>query len=159
MQLLEMMANMGNKKLSEHSPRVTDKRGFFVYKKGTVVGRFGKQDIDEGFPMYLYTNRKDRDVYERRYLGREEQTFYLGKDIRVPSVKQQIVELYNFTKDPYVLDEPFEYWRDHINQGGNIADGYFRYMESNGYDGLIDYRNAGLEINDPILILNPKKMS
>lgn len=107
--------------------------------------------------MYLYTNRKDRDVYERRYLGREEQTFYLDKDIRVPSVKQQIVELYNFTKDPYVLDEPFEYWREHINQGGNIADGYFRYMESNGYDGLIDYRNAGLEINDPILILNPKK--
>lgn len=157
MQLLEVIATAGIRKLSERPTRIKDKNGDYVYKKGMVVGRFGRQDIEEDIPMYLYTNRRDREIYSKRFDGREDQQFYLTKDVISPNEEKQIVELYYFTKDRNVLDDPFEYWKDKINQWGPIADGYFKYMKNKGYDALIDLRNAGVIADDPILLLDPKK--
>ena len=80
MQLLEVIATAGIRKLSERPTRIKDKNGDYVYKKGMVVGRFGRQDIEEDIPMYLYTNRRDREIYSKRFDGREDQQFYLRSE-------------------------------------------------------------------------------
>ncbi len=138
---------------SNKSPKIQLSNGDFLYKKGTVVGRYGKQDLDNS-PMYLYTNKKDRDKYED-YIGGEEQKFIVKKPIKIPNEVDQLYELYKYTKDPDVINNTYDYWKDHINQGGPIADGYFKHMKELGYDGLIDSRNSGYIADDPILLLDP----
>lgn len=141
--------------LTETSPKIKDSNDDYIYKKGVVLGRYGKQKLD-GNPMYLFTNKKDRNKYAD-YLGGEEQYFVVKKDIKMPSEGKQLIELYNYTKDPRVVNDPYFYWKDNINQSGKIADGYFKYMSEKGYDALVDVRNSGGVADDPILLLNPKR--
>ena len=141
--------------MTETSPKIKDSNGDYIYKKGVVLGRYGKQKLD-GNPMYLFTNKKDRNKYAD-YLGGEEQYFVVKKDIKMPSEDKQLIELYNYTKDPRVVNDPYFYWKDNINQSGKIADGYFKYMSEKGYDALVDVRNSGGVADDPILLLNPKR--
>ena len=143
-----------NQEYSKTSPKQETKNGDYIYKKGTVVGRCGEPYFDN--PLYLFTNEKDREVYKRNF-GDKEYKFRLTKNIKTPNKVSQIVELYNYTKDPEVLNDPFEYWKDTINTFGPTADGYFKHMKKKGYDGLVDIRNAGVISDDPILLLNPKK--
>ena len=145
--------NATNTTLSQHSPKIKDSNGDYVYPKGIVVGRYGKQILDDQ-PMYLFTNEKDRKTYEKR-MGGAEQRFVVKKSIKIPSATNQLYELYRYTKDPNVLSDPFEYWKDYINQGGKIADGFFRHMTDSGYNALVDIRNLGGIADDPILLLNP----
>jgi hypothetical protein len=140
--------------LSQSSPKVKDASGDYIYPKGTVVGRVGQQKLDTN-PMYLYTNEKDRSVYKNRF-GGEEQKFILKKSVKIPTENRQIIELYKFTKDPAVLSDPYEYWKDTINIGGTTADRFFKHMSKLGYDALVDSRNAGVIADDPILLINPK---
>lgn len=145
----------GDTTLSQISPKIKDTNGDYIYRKGTVVGRYGKQQLDDT-PMYLFTNEKDRNVYSN-YLGGEEQRFVVKKSIKIPTETKQLVELYKYTKDPDVLNDPYYYWKEHINQGGPIADGFFKFMRDNGYNALVDVRNSGGVSDDPILLLNPKE--
>lgn len=147
--------NDENTTLSQLPPKIKDSNGDYIYRKGTVMGRYGKQNLDER-PMYLFTNEKDRNKY-KNYLGGEEQRFIVKKSIKIPTDINQIIELYNYTKDPTVIDDPYYYWKDNINQGGKIADGFFKYMSEKGYHALVDIRNSGHVADDPILLLNPRE--
>lgn len=142
-------------KMSNESPKIKLDNGDYLYKKGTVVGRFGEK-LFGNEPTYLYTNKKDRDVYENR-IGGTEYTYKLKKSVRVPDENKQFIELFKYTGDTAVIEDAYTYWKENINQGGKIADGYFKYMQSLGYDALVDSRNAGVISNDPIILLNPKK--
>ena len=144
-----------NTTLTEQSPKVKDANGDYVYEKGAVLGRYGKQKLGDG-PMYLFTNDKDRKTYEKR-IGGEEQRFVVEKPIKMPTINKQLYELYRYTKDPEVLSDPYYYWKDHINQGGKIADGFFTHMTNAGYSALVDIRNWSGVADDPILLLNPKE--
>lgn len=143
------------KKLSQTSPKIKDSNGDYIYRKGTVMGRYGKQNLDEG-PMYLFTNEKDRRTY-KDYIGGEEQKFICKKNIKIPTEDNQIYELYKLTKDPKVLNDPYYYWKDNINQGGKIYDSFVQHMTNKGYDALVDVRNAGGVADDPILLINPEE--
>ena len=144
-----------NTALSPSSPKVKDANGDYVYKKGAIVGRHGKQKLSDE-PMYLFTNEKDKNVYAKR-IGGEEQRFVITKNVKMPDVGKQLMELYKYTKDPAVINDPYDYWKDHINQGGTVADGYFKHMRDSGYDALVDVRNYGHVADDPILMINPKE--
>ena len=139
---------------SDSSPKIKTKNGDYIYKKGTVIGRFGAQKIDDNI-MFAYTNKKDRSYYSNRF-GGEEQIMICKKDIKMPSLSKQFLELYKYTGDKQWINNPYEYWKDHINVIGPMADGYFNYMKKQGYDAVIDFRNYGLT-EDPIMILNPKQ--
>jgi hypothetical protein len=141
-----------NNSISNNSPKKLLDTGDYLYKKGTVMGRLGEYDPD--YPIYLYTNNKDRNIYKNRFGGRKEYTLKLLKDVKMPNYKRQIAELYLLTKDKKVLEDPYEYWKDNINQGGQIADEYFKYMKSKGYNALVDIRNLENVSNDPILIID-----
>lgn len=145
-----------NNKLSKESPKIIDSNGDYIYEKGTVVGRMGKQSLDEPYPMYLFTNEKDRRKY-KKYLGGEEQAFIVKKSIKMPTKNKQIYELYKYTKDDDAINDSYYYWKDNINGDDITAAGFFKYMKEKGYDALIDIRNAGGVADDPILLLNPKE--
>jgi hypothetical protein len=147
--VLGMKWGVRKKELSKHSPAV-DHGTYVEYPKGTTVGRFGEYDPD--YPMYLFTNKTDRDDYSK-YIGGEEHTFTTTKKIKRPSYEEQIKELYRFTKDRAVLEDPYEYWKETINQLGNTAEGYFNHMRSLGYTALLDVRNYGMT-EDPILLID-----
>jgi hypothetical protein len=138
-----------DKGLSEHSPAI-DHGTYCEYPKGTTLGRYG--EYDPNYPMYLYTNKKDRDSYSK-LIGGDEHTLITTKSIKRPSYDEQINRLYEFTKDKAVIEDPYDYWKERINQGGNVADGYFKYMKSLGYSALLDVRNYGLT-DDPILLID-----
>lgn len=140
---------------SEKPPKYKTDNGDYVYSKGSIFGHFGEGSFR--YPIYLYTNQKDRDIY-KKYLDRPEEHIYRSKkNIKIPNEVSQIVELYKYTKDEKVLENPYEYWKDNINQGGKISDGFIKHMKIKGYDALVDIRNAGIVSEDPILLLEPKK--
>lgn len=155
----------GKARYSKESPRKETPDGNYVYKKGTIAGRFGsnksfnnKKDI-----TYLYTNEKDRFMYKNKGFGNDELTYKFKKDVKMPKLQKQYEELLEFVKNDkeksnqydYAVDEPFEFWKDNVNQGGHFADRYFASMKEKGYDALIDFRNVGMA-KDPIIILSPK---
>jgi hypothetical protein len=141
---------------SSQSPKQELNDKVNVYKKGTIVGHVN--EYNKNYPVYLYTNQKDRDFYKNRLNDKEEHIFQVRKDIKVPSnASQQIMELYRYTKDKDCLNDPWEYWKDNINQGGQIYEGFIKHMKIKGYDGFIDIRNYGMA-DDPILVFEPKKM-
>lgn len=144
-----------NTTLTQNTPKLKDSNGDYIYKKGTVMGRYGKQKLDN-VPMYLFTNEKDKQVYKKR-MGGEEQKFVLKKTIKIPTETNQLIELYKYTKDKRVIQDPYYYWKENINQGGKIADGYFKHMTNLGYSALVDVRNSGIVSDDPIILLHPKK--
>lgn len=144
---------LNSNELSSSSPKTVLKNGDSLYKKGTVIGRFGDYDLKD--PTYFYTNKADRDIYSD-HIGGKEYSFKLKRTIKIPSEKNQILELYKLTKDEEVLNDPYTYWKDHINQGGKNAQQYFKHMKNKGYEGLVDSRNAGGVAEDPILIFNPR---
>lgn len=144
---------LSNNTLSTSSPKKVLSNGDSIYKKGTIIGRYGSFNHKD--PTYFFTNQEDRDVYSD-HIGGKEYRFRLKKSIKIPSEVKQIEELYNFTKDEEVLRDPYYYWKDNINQGGKLADRYFKYMKNKGYDGLVDTRNSGGISEDPILIFNPR---
>lgn len=147
--VLGMKWGVRKKELSVSSPAI--ERGKYAeYPKGTIVGRFG--EYDPNYPMYLFTNKTDRDVYSKR-IGGEEHSFTITKKIKRPSYEEQIKQLYQYTKDQRVLDNPYEYWKETINQLGNTAEGYFKHMRSLGYSALLDVRNYGMT-EDPILLID-----
>ena len=140
---------------SSKSPRIEDGNSY-IYKKGTIVGRFGDYSVND--PVYLFTNESDRKVYQKGY-GKNEYKFKLVKNLKIPNVVEAVTQLYNYTKDPEVLNNPYYYWKDTINLGlgGEIHDGFIKYMKKKGYDGLPDVRNAGSVSEDPIYVFQPKK--
>lgn len=144
---------LNTNELSSTSPKIVLNNGDSIYKKGTVIGRFG--DYDLKYPTYFYTNKADRNIYEN-HIGGKEYTFKLKRKIKIPSETNQILELYKVTKDESVLDDPYNYWKNNINQGGKIAQQYFKHMKNKGYEGLVDFRNSGGISEDPILIFNPR---
>lgn len=147
--ILGMKWGVRKKEYSKHSPAI-DHGSYAVYPKGSVLGRFGEYDPD--YPMYLFTNKSDRDAYSS-LIGGSEHTLKVIKSIKRPSYEEQIKQLYQFTKDKSALEDPYSYWKDHINQFGTIADGYFNHMKSLGYSALLDVRNYGLT-EDPILLID-----
>lgn len=155
---------LGKARYSQTTPRKELENGDYLYKKGTVVGRFGgdtKWDQNSDI-TYLYTNEKDRSVYSKRF-GGSELTYKLKKDVKMPTLQKQYTDLLEFVKNDdtikdqydYALNEPFDFWKDNINQGGNVADRYYSSMKNKGYDALIDFRNIGMT-DDPIIVLSPK---
>lgn len=155
----------GKARYSKESPRKEVSDGNYVYKKGTVAGRFGsdnkfnaKKDI-----TYLYTNEKDRSIYKDKGYGSNELIYKFKKDVKMPKLQKQYEELLEFVKNDkdkssqyeFAKEEPLEFWKDNINQGGYFADRYFSSMKDKGYDALIDFRNISIA-KDPIIILSPK---
>lgn len=143
-----------NAKLSKESPIKHLDEKTNIYSKGTVVGRFG--DFEYDHPVYLFTNEKDRKVYKSGY-GSEEHRFVLKNDVKIPELQTQFRELYKVTNDASMWDDPYEYWRDHIDALGPIHDKYIKHMQSLGYSALIDYKNSFTISDDPILLLNPQE--
>lgn len=148
------------------SPREIQKNGDYLYKKGTVAGRIGvdnnwgsKKDI-----TYLYTNKKDRSFYMNRFGKEDEIRYIFKKNTKMPNLKKQYLDLLEFVRNnesikdqyDYAKNEPFDFWKDYINQGGSIANQYYSYMKNKGYGALIDFRNVGLA-DDPIIILSPNE--
>lgn len=134
---------------SKHSPAI-DHDSYVEYPKGTTLGRYG--EYDPNYPVYLYTNKTDRDFYSERF-GGNEYILTTVKSIKRPSYEEQVKQLYLYTKDREAIEDPYYYWKENINQGGFLADGYFQHMKSLGYSALLDVRNYGLT-EDPILLID-----
>jgi len=133
------------------SPKIKLKSGDYLYKKGTTVGHFG--DYDTKYPIYLYTNQKDRGVYKDFRSG--DHIFKLRNTVRVPDEVTTLLELYKFSgKNDLVMNHPYDYWKDTIDQGNYD---FFRYMKLKGYDGVPDIRDMGLYSDDPLILFNPRK--
>lgn len=147
--VLGMKWGFRKQKYSKTSPAI-DHGSYFEYPKGTTFGRFG--EYDPNFPMYLFTNKKDRDVYSQ-LIGGNEHVLKTNRNIKRPSYEEQIKQLYLFTKDREAIEDPYYYWKEHVNALGPIADGYFKHMKSLGYSALLDVRNYGLT-DDPILLID-----
>lgn len=156
--------SLGKARYAKTTPRKELNDDDYLYKKGTVVGRFGgDSNWDQAKDItYLYTNEKDRSVYSKRF-GGDELTYKFKKDIKMPKLQKQYTDLLEFVKNDdivkdkydYALNEPFDFWKDYINQEGNVADRYYSSMKNKGYDALIDFRNVGMT-DDPIIILSPQ---
>lgn len=134
---------------SKHSPAI-DHDSYVEYPKGTTLGRYG--EYDPNYPVYLYTNKTDRDFYSERF-GGNEYILTTVKSIKRPSYEEQVKQLYLYTKDREAIEDPYYYWKENINQGGFLADGYFQHMKTLGYSALLDVRNYGLT-EDPILLID-----
>ena len=146
---------LGNK-LSKKSPRITLENGDYLYMKGTVVGRCG-EPLTPGIRTYLYTNQHDKEIYKRRFSSGE-YTYKLKKSVKVPNKVNAILELYNCIGDRQIIEDPYEYWKDHIDVDTDISKRYFKYMEKLGYDALPDIRDTGYEkATDPLIMPNPEK--
>lgn len=142
-----------NNALSSTSPKVKDANGDYIYKKGSVIGHLRAQgDIHKN--MYMFTNEKDREAY-KKHIGGAEQRFVVTKDIKIPTSQKQWWELYKYTNDDALLLDPYDYWKDTIDQGGKIANGFFEHMKSRGYDAIIDLRDEGHISDDPIIVFDP----
>jgi len=140
--------------LSEKSPKYKTDNGDYIYPKGTIFGHVGEQSFR--YPIYLYTNKKDRDYYKKYLNDYEEHIYRSKKNIKIPNEVSQIMELYKYTKDENVLEEPYDYWKDNVDSFSKISNGFFKHMKIKGYDAVVDIRDSGLS-EDPIILLEPKK--
>ena len=155
----------GKARYSATSPKKQLSNGDYLYKKGTIVGRFGSDNNwDKNSDItYLFTNKKDREFYSNR-IGGDELIYKFTKDVKMPSLSKQYSDLLDFVKHDksindqyeYAKEDPFNFWKDNINQGGYVADRYYSSMKSKGYDALIDFRNFGMS-EDPIIIISPNE--
>lgn len=153
---------MNNKDLPDTKNEIYDADGNRVIKKGSSLGRTsGELDWDDikQYQMYVYTNKKDRQSYSKRHP--HEMVLECKKDLKIPSDEETFRLMYECTKDPYMLQEPYDWWKENIDEGiagvgGTTFDKVISFLQEKGYDAIPDMRDKGWVADDPLIILNPE---